>query len=228
MPPGKYSAIYSFDSVIELLGASSVGWKYYSGYDPQANNIWNPLPGFETYAGGQGYNNVSANLGATTDFCNDLQNGTLPQVCWITPTVENSEHPPQNIQTGMWYVTDLVNAVMQSSYWNSCAIILTWDDYGGFYDHVPPPQVDEFGYGIRVPAIVISPYSLSGVVVHTQYDHTSLLKLVETAFGLGSLTARDASSNTMLECFNFNQSPLSPVIITQNSKLSFPKKLRIK
>lgn len=226
MPPNyAYSGIYSFTSVIELLGGGNVSWKYYSGYNPQLENIWNPIPGFEEYASGEGYTNVSANLGSTTDFYNDVQNGTLPQVCWITPSVPNSEHPPQNVQTGMWYVTQLINAVMQSPYWNSCAIILTWDDYGGFYDHVAPPQVDEYGFGFRVPTIVISPYALSGTVVHTQYDFTSLLKLVETAFGLGSLTERDSSSNTMLECFNFSQTPLQPVIITENSKLSFPKKL---
>jgi phospholipase C len=102
---------------------------------------------------------------------------------------------------------------MQSPYWNQCAIIITWDDYGGFYDHVPPQQVDAYGFGFRVPTIVISPYSQSGVIVHTVYDFTSLLKLVETAYGLGALTGRDASANTMLDCFNFTQSPLPPLIL---------------
>jgi phospholipase C len=91
----------------------------------------------------------------------------------------------------MAYVTTLVNAVMQGPYWAKCAIIITWDDYGGFYDHVPPVQIDGYGFGFRVPTIVISPYSKVGVN-HTQYDFTSLLKLVETKFGLSSLTTRDA------------------------------------
>jgi phospholipase C len=113
----------------------------------------------------------------------------------------------------MWYVTGLVNAVMQSSYWNKCAIIITWDDPGGFYDHVPPVQVDKFGFGFRVPALVISPWSRSGVVVHTQYDSTSPLALLETKYGLPALTERDGSSNSMLDCFDFSQTPLPPHII---------------
>jgi phospholipase C len=93
---------------------------------------------------------LAANYGMQPTRGKETATGTLPQVCWITPTVANSEHPPANVQTGMWYVTGLINAVMQSSYWNHCAIILTWDDYGGFYDHVPPMQVDQYGYGFRV------------------------------------------------------------------------------
>jgi phospholipase C len=110
---------------------------------------------------------------------------------------------------------------MQSSYWNTCAIIVMWDDYGGFYDHVRPIQTDKYGFGFRVPAIVISPYSISGAAIHTRYDLTSPLKLVETKFGLSSLTQRDGSSNTVLECFNFSQQPLSPDIITPDTKLDF-------
>ena len=120
----------------------------------------------------------------------------------------------------MWYVTDLVNAVMQSKYWSNCAIIILWDDYGGFYDHVPPPRVDTYGYGFRVPALVISPYSNVGVV-HTTYDLTSLLKLIETKYNLSPLTPRDAAANSMLDCFNFSQTPLPPKIITKNTKLDF-------
>ena len=113
-----------------------------SGYQPQTEGIWNPLPGFASYATKEGYDSyLTANLATTATFFSDLQNGTLPQVCWLTPTVVNSEHPPANVQTGMHYVTGLINAVMQSSYWNHCAIIVTWDDYGGFYDHVAPMQV---------------------------------------------------------------------------------------
>jgi phospholipase C len=204
--------IYSFDSIIELFGAAGITWKFYSAYTPTTEGLWNPLPGFTAYASNQGYN-FTANLATTADFFTDITNGTLPEVCWITPSHGNSEHPPYDIPTGMHYVTGLVNAVMQSPYWNQCAIIITWDDYGGFYDHVPPQQVDPYGFGFRVPTIVISPYAQSGVIVHTVYDFTSLLKLVETTYGLGALTGRDASANTMLDCFNFTQSPLRPLIL---------------
>jgi len=210
--------ILSFPSIIELFGQSNVTWKYYSGKNPLVEHLWNPLPGFKKYANDP---DLDSHFAWTSQFYRDLNDGNLPQVCWLTPSGSVSEHPPTNVQDGMWYVTDLVNAVMESSYWQSCAIIVMWDEYGGFYDHVPPVQTDEYGFGFRVPALVISPYSMSGVIVHTQYDLTSPLKLVETKFGLSSLTARDGASNTMLECFNFSQTPLSPVIITKDANLDF-------
>jgi len=111
-------------------------------------------------------------------------------------------------------VTGLVNAAMQSQYWPNCAIIITWDDYGGFYDHVPPRQTDKYGFGFRVPCLVISPYSVANTVVHTQYDFTSILKLIEAKFYLASLTGRDSSANNMLDCFNFSQTPLPPDVLS--------------
>jgi phospholipase C len=212
---GKYIGIYSFPSVIELLDNARISWTYYSEPSPTQETIWNPLPGFKQYAGKSGLT-VDNHLAKTSNFINDVKNGLLPQVCWVTPTAAESEHPPRDIQVGMWYVTNLINAIMQSSYWKNCAIILMWDDSGGFYDHVPPPQVDEFGFGFRVPAIVISPWSKSGKVIHTQYDLTSTLKLIETKFGLGSLAGRDASANSMLDCFDFTQTPLPTHVINRN------------
>ena len=212
------TAEYSFPSVNELLGNGQVTWKYYSAKAPAQESIWNPLAGFKKYAKGT---DLMSHLVKTSQFLRDIRNSTLPQVCWVTPSKAESEHPPANIQTGMWYVTTLVNAVMESPYWANTAIIILWDDYGGFYDHVTPIQADQYGFGFRVPAIVISPYSRSGVVVHTTYDLTSPLKLLETKFHLSSLTGRDGSSNTMLECFDFSQAPLSTDIITKSTKLDF-------
>jgi phospholipase C len=210
--------IYSFPSIIELLGNANISWTYYTGHSKSLENIWNPLPGFQKYASGF---DVKAHLAYTGQFYDDIKNGTLPQVCWLIPNKAESEHPPKNVRDGMRYVTKLVNAVMQSSYWQNCAIIIMWDDYGGFYDHVVPAQVDEFGYGFRVPALVISPYSLAGQVVSTTYDLTSPLKLLETKFGLPPLTSRDSGSHNMLECFNFSQKPLPPDIIIESTKLDF-------
>jgi phospholipase C len=149
----------------------------------------------------------------TSQFYTDLQNGTLPQVCWLIPPGNQSEHPPNDVAVGMRYVTGLVNAVMKSQYWQNCAIVITWDDYGGFYDHVPPTQTDEYGFGFRVPCLVLSPYSLSNTVVHTQYDLTSILKLIEIKFLLSSLTGQDGAASNMLDCFNFSQTPLPADII---------------
>lgn len=212
------TAEYFFPSVIEMLGNANVSWKYYSATVPGRESIWNPLAGFRKYAKGT---DLTSHLVKTSEFVHDIKNRTLPQVCWVTPSKEESEHPPQDIQTGMWYVTNLVNAVMESPYWANTAIIILWDDYGGFYDHVVPIQTDEYGFGFRVPAIVISPYSRSGAVVHTTYDLTSPLKLIETKFHLPALTERDGSSHTMLECFDFSQAPLPTDIIRKNTKLDF-------
>lgn len=206
--------IFSFPSIIQLLDTGGVSWKYYTAITPRVFSIWNPLPSFRKYSVNLGFD-VDSHLDYTSHFLDDVKNGNLPQVSWVTPEKTASEHPPNDVRIGMWYVTDLINAIMKSSYWNSCAIIVWWDDYGGFYDHVPPPQVDEFGFGIRVPALVISPWSVRKVV-HTQYDETSPLKLIETKFGLPPLSGRDAASNTMLECFDFTQTPLPPHIIKKN------------
>ena len=120
----------------------------------------------------------------------------------------------------MWYVTNLINAVMQSPMERHCDYI-SLGDYGGFYDHVPPEQTDRYGFGPRVPAIVISPYSRKGTVVHTRFDFTSPLKLIEAKFGLPPLTDCDADANDMLDCFNFFQTPLEPSVITSATKLDF-------
>jgi len=124
------------------------------------------------------------------------QSGGLVNNPGLVPIPADSEHPPANVKTGMWYVTQFINAVMESRYWKDCAIILVWDDYGGFYDHVPPYQTDRYGFGPRVPALVISPYSRGGGVNHTRFDFTSPLKLIETRFDLKALTDRDKDSTT--------------------------------
>jgi phospholipase C len=210
---------FLFPCVVDLLGNANVSWTYYVGGTPTKETLWNPLPGFQAFEKKNNFK-ILPHLAKTSQFYLDLQDGTLPQVSYLIPSGDESEHPPKDVRVGMWYVTKLVNAVMKSNYWQSCAIIIVWDDYGGFYDHVAPPQVDKFGYGFRVPALVISPYSQVGIV-HTQYDLTSLLKLVETKFGLTPLTSRDSASNTMLDCFNFSQTPLPPVIITRKTRLDF-------
>lgn len=222
---GEEPGTYDFPTMCDLLQAASVSWKFYCGYlstsnepEPQLHTIWNPLPGFKQF---QKSPELLAHLVYTTQFYNDLQAGTLPEVSWIVPSAAESEHPPYDVTTGMWYVTSLINAVMTSSYWNDCAIIVVWDDYGGFYDHVPPQQTDKYGFGPRVPALVISPYSKANQVIHTRFDLTSPLKLIERRFGLKSLTDRDADANDMVDCFDFKQKPLPPVVITKQTKLDF-------
>jgi phospholipase C len=116
----------------------------------------------------------------------------------------------------MDYVAYLINQVMESQYWDSTAIVLTWDDYGGFYDHVSPPQVDAYGEGFRVPTLVISPWAKHGYVDHTEYEFASMLKLAEDNFGLPSLGTRDVKASDMMNSFNFTQQPQPPLVEPTN------------
>ncbi len=150
---------------------------------------------------------VKANFGGAKKFEQDLSLGNLPQVSWIIGAPGGTEHPPGNIQLGEASVAGLVNGIGASKYWSSVVTFVTWDDYGGWYDHVVPPQIDQYGYGFRVPSLVISPYARKGFVDSQTNDHTSILKFIETRFGLSPLSSRDASAGDMTESFDFKQTP---------------------
>ena len=125
-----------------------------------------------------------------------------------------SEHPPGNLQAGQRFVRQLVNGLMQSRYWNSSAFMWSYDDWGGWYDHVRPPKVDKFGYGFRVPALLVSPYARRGHVDHTTLDFTSALKFIEDNWDLKPLAKRDASAANITSAFDFSRAPRSPRILT--------------
>ena len=222
---------YDFPEITELLGSGKITWNYYvtSGsipdteddhivgtipqqqQDPHTYTLWNPLPAFPKVAGDPAQN---SRLVSTAQFYTDAAAGTLPQVSWVIPSGAVSEHPPAGVREGMAYVTGLIDSIMQGPDWNTTAIFLAWDDWGGFYDHVVPPKVDQYGYGLRVPGLVISPYARQGYVDHNTYSFESWLKIVEERFGVKSLTARDANAKDMLADFDFTQQPRQPVILS--------------
>ena len=211
--------VYTFATLAELLQHSKHTWKYYDEKkNPKAHSLWNPMPGFKAIANSP---ELMSHLVSLSEFYADAKADRLPEVCWIVPTAADSEHPPADSARGMWHVTDLVNAVMQSPAWKDTVIIVTWDDYGGFYDHVPPPQVDKYGYGPRVPALVISPWARPGFICHVRYDFTSPLKLIEDHFGLEPLAERDRAADNMLGCFDFKQKPNPPDVLTKATNLKF-------
>jgi phospholipase C len=150
---------------------------------------------------------------ATDQFYLDAAAGKLPQVCWLVPSDAVSEHPPANITHGMAYVTGAVNAVMRSPDWQHSAIFITWDEWGGFYDHVSPPRVDAYGLGLRVPGLIISPYAKRGFIDHKPSSTGSWLRIVEERYHLPSLTARDSKAYDMIDAFDFSQSPRPPVLL---------------
>jgi phospholipase C len=186
--------------------------------------IWNPLPYFDTVRD----DGQLGNIQPVDSFYAQAKAGTLPSVSWVVPSGEVSEHPPSPVSFGQSYVTSLVNAVMASPDWNSSAIFLSWDDWGGFYDHVVPPSVDENGYGLRVPGIVISPYARQGYIDHQTLSFDAYDKFIEDDF-LGGERIDPRSDGrpdprpdvredvpilgNLYEDFDFNQPPRAPVFL---------------
>ena len=215
-------------TLAQELTNANVPWTWYDAKaDPIKPDIWNVLPLFTYFQDHP--NELVEHVKNTQYFISDIQNGQLPTVSWIIPGgwhpptwpkvcagQGTSEHPPARSDCGMDYVTYLVNQVMQSKYWESTAIVITWDDYGGFYDHVAPPQIDAYGEGFRVPTLVISPWAKHGFIDHTQYEFASLLRLAEDNFHLPTLGTRDVTANDMMNSFDFNQAPQAALIEPAN------------
>jgi phospholipase C len=154
------------------------------------------------------------NVVSSQDFVKDLHGGNLPAVSWLTPPFPLSDHPPQSVCAGENWTVKVLNELMQSPEWASTAVVLTWDDFGGFYDHVAPPHVDMYGLGPRVPTIIMSPYSRPGFIDHDTMEFASVLRLIETVFDVPPLTSRDANTDDMLSAFDFTQQPLDPLVLT--------------
>lgn len=146
------------------------------------------------------------------EFYSDLDTGNLPAVSYVK-IIGSSEHPPASLQAGQRAARTMIHALMQSEAWEKTAFIVTYDDWGGWYDHVPPPKVDEYGYGFRVPALMVSPYAKQGAIDSTELDYTSILKFIEENWDLEPLTARDAGANSIASGFDFTQEPRQPRII---------------
>jgi phospholipase C len=253
LPPSKallpHSTVFSWTDITYLLHAQGVSWAYYvapgtepdcaddaalcpNGQPPQGPGtpgIWNPLPNFETVRADQ----QEGNIQSTSNFYAALRAGTLPSVSWLVPNRDESEHAPAVITDGQAYVTRLIDAIMRSRYWDSTAIFLTWDDWGGFYDNVRPPHVDANGYGLRVPALVISAYARPGYVDHQTLSFDAYNKFIEDDFLGGQRldpatdgradprpTVRDNVPilGNLIRDFDFNRPPRRPVILPLHPK----------
>jgi phospholipase C len=146
-------------------------------------------------------------------FAPDALAGRLPAVSWLTPPIGLSEHAPSSVCEGEnWSVREL-NAVMRGPQWRSTVVVLTWDDFGGFYDHVAPPHLDLYGLGPRVPALIISPWVKPGRIEHTTLEFSSVLRLIERVFALPTLGSRDRRSSDMLDAFDFSRPPVPPLLL---------------
>ena len=234
---------YGWTDLTYLLHKFGVSWGYYifNGTEPdcesntattctpvqqgpQTPGIWNPLPSFTDVS----QDGQVGNIQSLSNFFTAARQGTLPAVSWIVPNGRVSEHPPAMVSAGQTYVTGLVNAIMQSPNWSSTAIFLSWDDWGGFYDHVLPPHLDRNGLGLRVPGIVISPYARRGFIDHQILSQDAYTKFIEDDF-LGGLrldprtdgrpdrrpTVREAlpAIGDLINDFDFQQPPRAPVLL---------------
>jgi phospholipase C len=199
-----------FDFLTEgdLLNRADIPWSYYAANEDQKGYIWSAYSAIRRYR--QNPKNWQRHMFPVDQVVQDIRADRLPPVTWITPRFELSEHPEYNFCHGENWSTKVINAIMQSPMWKHTAIFLTWDDYGGFYDHVPPPQVDDFGFGIRVPMLVISPYAKQGVVDHRLGEFSSVLRFIEDNWGLNQLTHRDRDARNMSYDFDFSQEPRPP------------------
>lgn len=215
-------------ALTDELDAKNLSWRYYT---PSANSIWTapnaiehicgpnvPPPNGTACVGSDWVNNVviySAKNPAP--ILTDVANNQLPSVSWVIPAGKNSDHPGSTgNHEGPSWVASIVNAIGNSAYWANTAIIVAWDDWGGWYDHVAPPKVIDDGtswgsgyvYGFRVPLIVISPYAKAGYISHVNHDFGSILHFTEEVFGLAPLGYADAYGDNLSDCFDFSQTPL--------------------
>ncbi len=205
VPWGPFPCFASFTTMANTLDHASVSWRYYvpNIQDNDAGRLWSAFRAIKKVFEGPDWSEHVVSPEKT--ILSDVAGGTLPSMSWVVPTVENSDSLGGT--GGPAWVTSIVDAIGKSRYWNDTAIFVIWDGYGGWYDNAPPPQIDGWGLGFRVPCIVISTYARVHYVSHTQYEYGSILKFVEQAFRLPSLGHTDARAASISDAFDFSKPP---------------------
>jgi len=203
---------FDFTTLADRLNAKQIDWRYYAPSYGQSGYIWSTFDAIRHIRYGSQWN---TNVVPWRQFEQDVSHGHLAAVTWLVTDAAHSEHPPASTCLGENAAVSEINAIMHSRFWNDTAIFVTWDDFGGFYDHVVPPQRDNLGWGPRVPTLVISPYARRGYVDHTPYDFSSMLRLVEERFGLAPLSNRDASASDLANSFDFSADPAPPLVLPE-------------
>jgi phospholipase C len=193
---------FEHQTLLDLLDARHVSWTY---YEPRHGGFWDGPASIRHIRDAPV--DWARVVTPETTVLDDIAAGELAQVTWVIPNGLNSDHPGNLMSSGPSWVASITNAVGASQYWKSTAIFITWDDWGGWYDHVPPPIYGSYELGFRVPLIVVSPYAKRGYVSHRQHEFGSILKFVEENWSLGSLGQTDARSDDLADCFDFSQAP---------------------
>jgi len=192
-------ACFDFPVIMDQLNEKKISWHYYA----DEGSWMNALLAIKHMRFSKHW---GRDITPEEQFIEDIENENLDRATWVVPGPGVNEHPGgPSVCVGENWTVDVVNRLMRSKYWKSTAIFLTWDDFGGFYDHVPPPQYDIMGLGPRMPLLIISPWAKQGYVDSTEYEFSSVLKFIETVYDLEPMTARDARANNMLDAFDFDQ-----------------------
>jgi phospholipase C len=204
---------FDYQTLADLLDANHVSWNYYAW---TRTTNWSAYDAIRHIRYSQDWtNNI---VYPSSNFNTDVANGKLAAVTWIVPGDGHSDHPGNHSNTGPSYVASIVDSVGQSQFWKSTVIFVVWDDWGGWYDHVPPPQLDRMGLGFRVPLLVVSPWSRHNYVSHVQHEFGSILHFTESTFGLGNLGQTDVRADDLSDCFDYTQSP--PPFVHINARYS--------
>jgi len=221
IPEGGYGDL---PTIFDRLQERGISWKFYvNNYDPTLNYRvlpsldhlppqvqWLPLLNFDRFIDDPALNSHIVDL---DQYFVDLENGTLPAVSYVL-LLGASEHPMTDIGRGQRLLGRMLSALMLSDAWESSALMVTYDDWGGWYDHVRPPQVDRYGYGFRVPALLVGAYARRGYIDSTRLDHTSALRFIEDNWQIAPLAERDAQANTFISAFDFEQPTRPPVYVS--------------
>ena len=220
--PGELDDVIT---IFDRLEAAGIDWKFYvQNYEPgltyrtlneypsdrAAQVVWVPLLNIDRFLDDP---TLASHIVDLDEYYTDLENGTLPAVAYIAPSGP-SEHPPGSVLAGQRFVRSLVQALMRSSSWDTGAFMVTYDDWGGWYDHVVPPAIDADGYGFRVPAFLAGGYARRGHIESTTLDYTSILRFIEDNWGLEPLASRDAAANSIAGAFDFASPPREPVFLS--------------
>ena len=197
---------FDYPTIADLLDAKGVTWRYYAPGNGDHFFLLSAYQAIRHIRYGKDW--VEKIISPQTRVLTDIRNGQLAQVTWIVPDWAHSDHPASGSEGPEW-VAAIVNAIGESKFWDSTAIFISWDDWGGWYDHVNPPVVDRMGPGFRVPLIVVSPWAKHGYVSHQNYEESGFLTFIEKNFGLPDLGVRDAVSDNFDDCFDYTQTPPS-------------------
>ncbi|HEV3310762.1 MAG TPA: alkaline phosphatase family protein, partial [Chloroflexota bacterium] len=194
---------------------AGVSWRYYAAPPGRAGYLWSTLDAIRQIRYSSAW---TSNISQPEQFAPYVKAGNLPALTWLMPQMILSDHPPYNMCAGENWAVQQINAVMASPIWKSTVIVLLWDDFGGFYDHVRPPKLSQYELGIRVPAIVISPFSRPHLIEHKQFDLRSVVKFVEQQFKLPhQMPYQRSGVNNISSMLNLTQKQLAPVILSKQA-----------